>query len=105
MAMGTEHAGSDVDLAIAGDTRFETNRLIELSTRLSLSCQREVQIRDLQRLAGLILSEVLQKGIIVKHDTVLYAGLMMRMLDYIEDVLPTVRRIREAQLGRFIHGS
>ncbi len=104
VAAGTEHAGSDVDVAVAGAAVFDAERLIELSLTLGKACRREVQIRDLRRLKGLILSEVLQKGIVVKGDSRLHARFLMHMLDYQEDLLPTVRKIRAAQLERFING-
>lgn len=104
-AAGRLHARSDVDLAVAGREPFETAKLIDLSTELSALCGREVQIRDLRRLEGLILHRVLTTGRAIKKlDTTLYAQLAIKALDFAEDLLPALRNANDAQVRRFVEG-
>ncbi|HUX11820.1 MAG TPA: nucleotidyltransferase domain-containing protein [Spirochaetia bacterium] len=102
---GRLHPRSDVDLAVADRGLLETEKLIDLSTEHSAVCGREVQIRDLRRLEGLILHRVLTTGRAIKEtDTTLYAQLALKALDFAEDLLPALRKADDAQVRRFVEG-
>lgn len=104
-ARGRLNVRSDVDLAVAGRDVLEYRFLVDLSTKLGLACGREVQLRDLRRLEGLILHRVLTTGRAIKKlDTTLYAKLAIKALDFEADLLPAVERIQEAQVRRFVEG-
>jgi len=107
-ARGTMHPGSDVDLAVATDPRRELDP--ELLIDISLACGdavgREVQVRDLARAQGVYLKQVLTEGkVIVERDPTVRAELIIRMLDFVEDMLPNVRMIRRANTKRFVRGA
>jgi len=107
-ARGTMHPGSDVDLAVATDPRRELDP--ELLIDISLACGdavgREVQVRDLARAQGVYLKQVLTEGkVIVERDPTVRAELIIRMLDFVEDMLPNVRMIRRANTERFVRGA
>ena len=107
-ARRTMHPGSDVDLAVAAHPRRELDP--ELLIDISLACgdvvAREVQVRDLARARGLYLKQVLTEGaVIVERDPTVRGELIIRMLDFVEDMLPNVRMIRRANTQRFIQGA
>ncbi len=107
VARGREHPGSDIDLAIAMDARSPCagDTLVDISLACGEVTGYEVQVRDLARAQGLYLREVLTSGIvIVDRDPSVRAELLIRMLDFTEDMLPAIRRIRAANTARFISG-
>lgn len=105
VAAGRERADSDVDLGVATHwrTRLDENTLIDISLACSRATGREVQVRDLSRADGLFLREVLTKGAILKQlDPAIRGELIIRMLDFVEDMLPNIRMMRAAQKERFL---
>jgi predicted nucleotidyltransferase len=107
-ARGTMHPGSDVDLAVAAHPRRELDpeRLIDISLACGDVLGREVQVRDLARAQGVYLKQVLTEGtVIVERDPTVRGELIIRMLDFTEDMLPNVRMIRRANTQRFIEGA
>lgn len=65
----------------------------------------EVQVRDLARAEGVFLNEVLNKGVVIhQSDPRVRGELIIRMLDFVEDFLPTVRMIRRTKRERFLAG-
>lgn len=106
-ARGTMRAGSDVDLAVAVHPRrrLDTEVLIDISLACGDAVGREVQVRDLARAEGIYLKQVLTEGnVIVERDSTVRAELIIRMLDFVEDMLPNVRMARRANTERFIRG-
>jgi predicted nucleotidyltransferase len=107
VATGTARPDSDVDVAVAKHHRhpLDDETLIDISLSCSRSLGREVHVRDLSRAQGVFLKEVLTKGTVVyQTDTVTRAELIIRMLDFVEDMLPTVRMIRRKNRERFLAG-
>ena len=95
---------SDVDVAVAGDHELSYDELLSISDMLGRELGREVQVRDLSRLDGLILREVLLEGSVVKNDNPDFLGRRIAdMLDFTEDWLPTVRAIQEANIRKFAY--
>jgi len=92
---------SDVDLAVAAEDELSYDEMVDLSDNLGNLVGREVQVRDLRRLRGLILREVLTQGRIVKNLDPDYLGRRIAdMLDFTEDWLPSVRLIQKEQIKR-----
>ncbi|MBU8913359.1 MAG: nucleotidyltransferase domain-containing protein, partial [Spirochaetales bacterium] len=86
---------SDVDLAVAGGCELSYDELLTVSDELGKVTGREVQVRDLRRLEGLILREVLTQGSVIKNDDPDLLGRRIAdMLDFVEDWLPTLRTIQ-----------
>ena len=95
---------SDVDVAVAGDHELSYDELLSISDMLGRELGREVQVRDLSRLDGLILREVLLEGSVVKNAAPDFLGRRIAdMLDFTEDWLPTVRAIQEANIRKFAY--
>ena len=95
---------SDVDLAVAGECELSYDELLTVSDALGKVTGREVQVRDLRRLKGLILREVLTQGSVIKNDSPELLGRRIAdMLDFTEDWLPTLRTIQDACIRRFAH--
>lgn len=92
---------SDLDVAIAGDRPMPTEKLAELSLKLSDACHREVDLIDLQANSGVILQQVLCEGkIILKKSVELYAALIRKMWYNQADEMPNVRMIWEQRRKR-----
>ncbi|MEE8441030.1 MAG: nucleotidyltransferase domain-containing protein, partial [Spirochaetia bacterium] len=95
---------SDVDVAIAGRLEFSYDELLAVSDTIGHEVGREVQVRDLRRLEGLILREVLLEGSVVKNGAPDFLGRRIAdMLDFTEDWLPTLRAIQEANIRKFAY--
>ncbi|MFP4409360.1 MAG: type VII toxin-antitoxin system MntA family adenylyltransferase antitoxin [Spirochaetaceae bacterium] len=107
LAQGTHRLDSDVDLAVAKDHRepLDEETLLQLSLEAGRTAGREVQVRDLARAQGVFLKEVLTKGVVIyQTDPRVRGELIIRMLDFVEDLLPTVRMIRRKKRERFLAG-
>jgi predicted nucleotidyltransferase len=107
-AEARQRRDSDIDLAVAADSckKIDPEALIDISLACSRATGREVQVRDLGRAHGLFLREVLTKGRILHlTDATVRAELIIRMLDFTEDMLPNIRLIGNAATERFIAGA
>jgi predicted nucleotidyltransferase len=88
-ALDRLNAQSDIDVAVASSTPLSVDDRLELSLILSQKAGREVSVLDLKKLNGLILREILTKGITIKNtNPMLKTEFLIRMLDFIEDMLP-----------------
>ena len=95
---------SDIDLAVAADHELSYDELLAISDELGRATGREVQVRDLRRLEGLILREVLTQGSVIKNDAPELLGRRIAdMLDFTEDWLPMLRIIQDASIRRFAY--
>jgi len=96
---------SDIDIAVAGDDVSDPERRRMLYEELSEELGREVDIRDLSSLHGIILSQVLLGGIVVKRENLRYYESKLReMLYFREDMLPILLKGMENRLNEFVHG-
>ncbi|MCG8530711.1 MAG: nucleotidyltransferase domain-containing protein [Desulfovibrionales bacterium] len=102
---GTMRADSDVDVAVLGQESLSLSLRLELITELSLAVGREVDVVDLYSAHGVILRQVLTKGIAVLERTKRgRAALMKRMLFDQSDMEPYRRRMTEVRLQRGFNG-
>lgn len=105
LASGRERPDSDADLAVAGTSLLSYDQLIDISIKLGTILNREVQIRDLRKLGGTILSQILTKGrIILSKDAGLLANLVTQHLDFQTDINPTFQSTREKNLREYFNG-
>lgn len=80
---------SDVDLAVGSETGLTYQQCLTLSLELTHLLDREVSVIDLKKLEGVILGEVLTKGITLKSTNTSYkAGFIMKNMEFNEDILP-----------------
>ncbi len=104
-ASGTATEKSDVDLAIACDSELSVEKRMEIALQLSSCLGCEVDLVDLNRLNGLLLSEILTHGkILIKKSDEIYAQFVKRHLYYQADFRPLFDRILKIRRERFIHG-
>ena len=80
---------SDIDIAVGSKKSLSNDYCIELSRKLSLITDREVSIINIEKMEGIILQEVLVKGITIKNSKSNYkARFLSKMYEYTEDILP-----------------
>lgn len=94
VARNTHRRDSDVDLAVAADSRvpLPVERLLHLSLACSHRVGREVQVRDLARAEGLFLKQILTtSNVLVSRNSTVYGELIVRMLAFVADMLPGER--------------
>lgn len=97
---------SDIDIAVAAQTPLSWDVRIELADRLTQALHREVDLVDLQSVAGTILAQSLCHGrVVLKKDTVVYAELLKRLWFNQADMMPYTRRILTERRRRFLHES
>jgi predicted nucleotidyltransferase len=96
---------SDVDVAVAADSPLTPDERIELALALERRVHRQVDLLDLRALRGLILYEVLTKGVVVKNEDTTYLGRLYKDAVFYEaDVLPLWRRMALTKARRFAYG-
>ena len=82
-------SNSDIDIAVGSEKSLSNDYCIELSRKLSLITDREVSIINIEKIEGIILQEVLVKGITLKNSVSNYkAGFLSKRYEYTEDILP-----------------
>ena len=80
---------SDIDIAIGSEHGISNQKCLEVSRILTLATDREVSVIAIEKMEGVILQEVLVKGITIKNTNVNFkANLIIRMLEFTEDILP-----------------
>lgn len=80
---------SDIDLAVGLDSGLSYNACTDWSRELSLLLEREVSVIDIEKMEGIILQEILVKGItILNRNPNLKAKYLSKMYEYTEDILP-----------------
>jgi len=96
---------SDVDVAIAARIPMSAEDRTTLAARLELRLRRTVDLVDLRAVDGLILRQILTKGIVVKNaDPSLLAFFMKKVLYYQADMLPLLERMLLAKARGFAYG-
>jgi predicted nucleotidyltransferase len=104
-AHGRLRADSDIDLAIAEDKPLSAERRIELSADFSLYLHRNIDLVDLRTVHGLLLSEILTKGVkILIRDKEFYLKIIKENIYYNQDFLPYIKKILEKRNRRFAFG-
>ena len=96
---------SDIDVAVAADTRLPLDARLAIATQLARALHREVDLIDLQDVTGEILQQSLCRGIqLLQKDATLHADLIKRLWFDQADMMPYRRRILAERRRRFVHG-
>ncbi len=104
-AQATEGSHSDLDLAVAADHPLTVDEKMKLMGDLTSATNHMIDLVDLQSVTGVILQQALCEGrILVKKNTLLYAGLIIKMLDYQADMMPYHDRILQERREIFLYG-
>ncbi|OEU72406.1 MAG: hypothetical protein BA869_02190 [Desulfuromonadales bacterium C00003107] len=100
---GRMTAQSDVDIAVAGEQKLPIETRVRLAGALSAALGLEVDLVDLQDVAGLILEQALCRSKVVKNaDHLVYARLLKRLWYNQTDMMPYVKRILEQRSNRWL---
>jgi uncharacterized protein len=106
LAEGRARPDSDADFAIAGKDYLSYESLLRISEELESVTGRESQVRDLRRLQGTILSQILSKGRLLKNtDPALLERLYLQNVEFNEDISLPFLDIRLNRLEEFFDGS
>ncbi|HEY7489787.1 MAG TPA: nucleotidyltransferase domain-containing protein [Candidatus Tectomicrobia bacterium] len=104
-AYGQLTSTSDIDVAVAADTKLPLEIRLAMAVQLSRALHREVDLIDLQNVTGEILQQSLCQGIqLLQKDAGLYARLIQRLWFDQADMMPYRRRILAERRRRFLHG-
>jgi predicted nucleotidyltransferase len=103
-AQGRLTENSDADIAVAGNAVMSMDRRVELAVDLTKVAGREVDLVDMKAVSGLILQQILTKGVMLFKDPACYAALLKRMLFEQADMMPYTERVKRAHVERFLHG-
>ena len=91
---------SDIDVAVAGEEPLEKELLVTLNIELTKVFGREADVLDIHKVDGIILSEIIGKGSVIKKDVVLYAYFMKKVMFFHADMLGNIRYILQARAKR-----
>ncbi len=94
----TEH--SDIDVAVAGEKPLEKELLVTLSIELTKVFGREADVLDIHTVGGIILSEIIGGGSVIKKDVVLHAYFMKKVMFFHADMLGNIRYILKTRAER-----
>ena len=104
-ARGQLTSRSDIDVAVAAETRLPLETCLAMAIQLSKALHREVDLIDLQDVAGEILQQSLCQGVkLLQKDAGLYARLIQRLWFDQADMMPYRRRILAERRRRFLDG-
>jgi predicted nucleotidyltransferase len=102
-ATGRLRPDSDVDVAVAGAGELSVDERYALHDKIARALGREVDLRDLTRLHGLILTQVLAKGrIVLKKNRGYLERRMAESVAYAQDIQPIIDRGRRRRIEEFI---
>ena len=102
-ALGMQRPHSDVDLAVALTVPFPWEEQLSLRERLEAQLGRAVDLVDLHRAHGVLLNEILEKGIIViKKSDAAYLRILSRRMGENADFLPLYQYILAQRRRRFL---
>ena len=104
-ARGQLTSRSDIDVAVAAETRLPLETHLAIAVQLAKALHREVDLIDLQDVAGEILQQSLCQGVkLLQKDAGLYARLIQRLWFDQADMMPYRRRILAERRRRFLDG-
>jgi len=96
---------SDIDIAVLFEEPLTPDQKMTLLGELALALRREIDLVDLYKLNGVLLKQILLKGVIVykQSDHVLYK-LLQRMIYNQSDFMPFYQREMKNRVEQFING-
>mgnify|MGYP001342134200 CR=1 FL=1 len=103
-AKGTARPDSDLDLGIAGEAPFTSDQLAEISSSLEAHLDIPIDLVDLNRAQGIILSKAIT-GLPLKDHVPLRTRLALQAMDFYENLLPAINTARKAKAREFTRGN
>ena len=105
-ARGRLTSMSDIDVAVAAETKLPLATRLAMALQLSQALHREVDLIDLQDVTGEILQQSLCQGVkLLQKDAGLYARLIQRLWFDQADMMPYRRRILAERRRRFLNNT
>ena len=98
------HAGSDIDLAVAGTAPLSAGQKQHLREELEQIFQRDVDLIDLHSATGNILRQALHGNCILCRNKSIRYQLQRRLIYDQEDMQPLRKRIMDTRRMRFAYG-
>jgi len=96
---------SDIDLTVGRESGLSYQECCQWSRDLSLLIDREVSIIDIEKMEGIILQEVLVKGItLINEKSHFKARYLSRMYEFTEDILPFQMMGIKKKVKEFLNG-
>lgn len=102
VALGRISRQSDVDLAISSEGGLEPESCLSLSLQLTRALSREVSVVEMDKMEGVILQEVLMKGVFLKRNPAVLLRHVFRLQEFTEDVLPFHELAFQIKMGRYL---
>jgi predicted nucleotidyltransferase len=104
-ATGRMRDDSDVDLAVLGRTPLNVDARLSIASAIAGATGRKVDLLDLGRAHGTILSEVLTSGVrLIVNDRAALEMLMRRLVYEEADYMPLYRRMLKERRERMFNG-
>jgi predicted nucleotidyltransferase len=95
---------SDIDIAIGSVHSITNENCFELSRKMTLLFDRETSIFNIEKMEGVILQEVLSKGITLKNSHPDFkAAFISKMYEFSEDILPYQMAAIKEKVSRLLN--
>ncbi|MDF1579406.1 MAG: nucleotidyltransferase domain-containing protein [Desulfuromonadales bacterium] len=102
LATGRQHAGSDLDLAVAADKALSADQRMALINALAARCGRPVDLVDLKTVTEPLLGQILRYGRRVLGSDTMYGRLISHHLFEQADFMPYRNRVLAERRQRWI---
>jgi len=104
-AVDKQKATSDIDIAVFGKQKLSADQKYKITQKLSDKLKKQVDLIDLQAVSGVILHQILTKGLLVfVKDKEYYAEMIKRMLYNQADMMPNYNMILKKRRERLLNG-
>ncbi len=103
-AKNTFNEHSDVDIAIHCKNELTYENLSSTQTDLSFLLHREVDLADLSKAEGIFLYQIMTTAKKIKIDRNVFVRYLVKALCFREDFLPTVEKMQDEKIRRFVNG-
>lgn len=103
-ATGRLTDNSDIDIAIGTQQLLSFDTLVEIANRLTLLINREVSVIPFYKMQGVILKEVLTKGVpLLSLNKNMLSNLIIQMMEFSEDIEPFHRMAIDKKIKDFLN--
>jgi predicted nucleotidyltransferase len=104
-ATGKADPNSDIDLAIAYDSKLTMEERIELGQGLSRLLNKEIDLIDLRTASGILLQQIVSnRKTLINRDAKLYGDIIARQITEELDFIPLYEQLLKSKRERFING-
>lgn len=102
---GKVHPGSDLDIAVVWNGPVDPDKKLKLIKDLARTSGRPVDLVEIADCHGLLLKEILTKGVrLLPDDPLELFSLNKRLVYEEEDFMPMIRRVKKERVAAFANG-